>query len=157
MTFITGTDTGEAAALPRGSVAHKARPAAATAQAPPRRWAALAVLAAADFVVILDSSIVNVALPSVGRALHLSQGGLSWVINAYVLTFGGFLLLGGRMADLFGRRRVFMTSLVAFCLASLAGGLVTHRRGFGRCARGPGPGRGLPRTVGAFDRDEPVQ
>ena len=88
-----------------------------------RRWIALAVLAMADFVVILDSSIVNVALPSIGRGLHLSQGGLSWIVNAYVLAFGGFLLLGGRMADLLGRRRVFITSLAVFCLASLAGGL----------------------------------
>src|SRR2546427_594713 len=65
--------------------------------APRHQWLALAVLAMADFVVILDASIVNVALPSIGRGLHLSQGGLSWVVNAYVLAFGGFLLLGGRM------------------------------------------------------------
>jgi EmrB/QacA subfamily drug resistance transporter len=77
----------------------------------------------ADFMVILDSSIVNVALPSIGRALGLSQGGLSWVVNAYVLTFGGFLLLGGRLADLLGRRRMLMTSLAVFSGASLAGGL----------------------------------
>jgi EmrB/QacA subfamily drug resistance transporter len=88
-----------------------------------RRWIALAVLAMADFVVILDASIVNVALPSIGRALGLSQGGLSWVVNVYVLTFGGFLLLGGRLADLLGRRRMFMMSLVVFSAASLAGGL----------------------------------
>jgi len=87
------------------------------------RWIALAVLAMADFVVILDSSIVNVALPSIGRALNLAPGDLSWVVNAYVLTFGGFLLLGGRLADLLGRRRVFISSLVVFSLASLAGGL----------------------------------
>ncbi len=88
-----------------------------------RRWLALAVLAMADFVVILDSSIVNVALPSIGRALSMSPGGLSWVVNAYVLTFGGLLLLGGRIADRFGRRRVFITSLAVFSAASLAGGL----------------------------------
>ena len=91
--------------------------------APRHLWLALAVLAMADFVVILDASIVNVALPSIGRGLHLSQGGLSWVVNAYVLAFGGFLLLGGRMADLLGRRRVFIVSLAVFSLASLAGGL----------------------------------
>jgi MFS family permease len=84
---------------------------------------ALAVLAMADFAVILDASIVNVALPSIGRGLHLSQGGLSWVVNAYVLAFGGFLLLGGRVADLLGRRRVFIVSLAVFSLVSLAGGL----------------------------------
>ena len=119
------TSPGSGAALRGGTdqAASAAPPRAAPAATAPRRWAALWVLAAADFVVILDSSIVNVALPSIGRALHLPAGGLSWVINAYVLMFGGFLLLGGRTADLFGRRRVFMTSLAAFSLASLAGGL----------------------------------
>ena len=87
------------------------------------KWLALALLAAAQFVVILDASIVNVALPSIGADLQFSQENLSWVVNAYVLTFGGFLLLGGRMADLLGRRRVFMIGLVIFALASLAGGL----------------------------------
>src|ERR671929_253351 len=90
-----------------------------------RRWIAMALLAAAQFVVVLDASIVNVALPSIGRALHFSQQNLAWVVNAYTLTFGGFLLLGGRMADLLGRRRVFMGGLVLFGLASLAGGLAT--------------------------------
>jgi len=88
-----------------------------------RRWIALGLLATAQFVVVLDASIVNVALPSIGRALHFSQDTLSWVVNAYVLTFGGFLLLGGRMADLLGRRRVFIAGLIVFALASLAGGL----------------------------------
>jgi EmrB/QacA subfamily drug resistance transporter len=88
-----------------------------------RRWIALILLCAAQFVVVLDASIVNVALPSIGRALHFSEQNLQWVVNAYVLVFGGFLLLGGRMADLLGRRRVFMSGLVLFALASLAGGL----------------------------------
>jgi EmrB/QacA subfamily drug resistance transporter len=88
-----------------------------------RRWLALALLAAAQFVVILDAAIVNVALPSIGRALDFSQDDLSWVVNAYTLTFGGFLLLGGRMADLIGRRRMFIVGIVLFALASLAGGL----------------------------------
>ena len=87
------------------------------------KWLALALLAAAQFVVILDASIVNVALPSIGADLNFSQENLSWVVNAYVLVFGGFLLLGGRMADLLGRRRLFMVGLVIFALASLAGGL----------------------------------
>jgi EmrB/QacA subfamily drug resistance transporter len=87
------------------------------------KWLALALLAAAQFVVILDASIVNVALPSIGADLEFSQGDLSWVVNAYVLVFGGFLLLGGRMADLLGRRRLFMTGLILFAVASLAGGL----------------------------------
>src|SRR2546421_900244 len=88
-----------------------------------RRWIALGLLATAQFVVVLDASIVNVALPSIGRALHFSQDSLSWVVNAYVLTFGGFLLLGGRAADLLGRRAVFIVGLIVFALASLAGGL----------------------------------
>ena len=89
------------------------------------KWHALALLAAAQFVVILDASIVNVALPSIGADLNFSQDNLSWVVNAYVLVFGGFLLLGGRLADLLGRRRVFMIGLVIFAGASLAGGLAT--------------------------------
>ena len=76
-----------------------------------------------QFVVILDASVVNVALPSIGRALDFSQDDLSWVVNAYTLTFGGFLLLGGRLADLIGRRRMFMSGLVLFSIASLLGGL----------------------------------
>src|SRR3954451_6721088 len=89
------------------------------------KWLALALLAAAQFVVVLDASIVNVALPSIGRDLGFNQSDLSWVVNAYVLVFGGFLLLGGRLADLLGRRRVFVAGLVLFGLASLAGGLAT--------------------------------
>src|SRR5947209_7451668 len=94
-----------------------------TEQTDQRKWIALALLATAQFVVVLDASIVNVALPSIGRGLHFSQDSLSWVVNAYVLTFGGFLLLGGRVADLLGRRAVFIAGLIVFALASLAGGL----------------------------------
>ena len=91
------------------------------------RWLALALLAMSDFVVVLDASIVNIALPSIGRGLHFSLANLSWVINAYELTFGGFLLLGGRIADLLGRRRIFIVGLVVFSLASLAGGLAQNQ------------------------------
>jgi EmrB/QacA subfamily drug resistance transporter len=84
---------------------------------------ALLLLAMTQFVVVIDASIVNVALPSIGRGLHFSQTNLSWVVNAYTLAFGGFLLLGGRLADLMGRRRMFMSGLVLFSIASLAGGL----------------------------------
>jgi EmrB/QacA subfamily drug resistance transporter len=94
-----------------------------TAVALQRRWIALALLCVAQFVVVLDASIVNVALPTIGRALHFSESSLPWVVNAYVLTFGGFLLLGGRISDLLGRRRVFMAGLVLFAIASLFGGL----------------------------------
>ena len=88
-------------------------------------WAALALLCAAQFMVVLDASIVNVALPSIGTALDFSQDDLSWVVNAYVLVFGGFLLLGGRLADLLGRRRVFVVGLAIFSAASLLGGFAT--------------------------------
>ncbi|HEX4467328.1 MAG TPA: MFS transporter [Solirubrobacteraceae bacterium] len=84
---------------------------------------ALALLAMTQFVIVIDASIVNVALPSIGKALHFAHDDLTWVVNAYTLTFGGFLLLGGRLADLLGRRRMFMIGLVLFSAASLAGGL----------------------------------
>src|SRR2546423_642651 len=95
-------------------------------EAQDRRWIALILLCIAQFVVVLDASIVNVALPTIGDALNFPESNLPWVVNAYVLTFGGFLLLGGRMADLLGRRRVFMSGLVLFALASLAGGLAAN-------------------------------
>ncbi len=91
--------------------------------ADPKRWWALALLCSAFFMVILDVSIVNVALPSIQTDLHFTQGDLQWVLSAYALTFGGFLLLGGRAADLLGRRRVFMAGVALFTLASLACGL----------------------------------
>jgi MFS family permease len=91
-----------------------------------RKWIALALLATTQFVIVLDAAIVNVALPSIGKDLKLSQDDLPWVVNAYVLAFGGFLLLGGRMADLLGRRRLFIGGLALFSLASLLGGLATN-------------------------------
>src|SRR4051812_4372619 len=92
----------------------------------PKRWIALILLCAAQFMVVLDASIVNVALPSIQNALHFSQENLQWVVNAYTLVFGGFLLLGGGMADLLGRRRLFIIGLGLFALASLLGGLSTN-------------------------------
>ena len=92
---------------------------------------------------MLDASIVNVALPSIGSALDFSQSNLAWVVNTYVLTFGGFLLLGGRMADLLGRRRVFMAGLVLFALASLAGGFADDRGPADRRPRGQGLGAAI--------------
>src|SRR6202012_3693425 len=85
--------------------------AGAEPSADPRRWRALILLCAAQFMVVLDASIVNVALPSIKTALHFSEASLPWVVNAYTLTFGGFLLLGGRAADLLGRRRGFLGGL----------------------------------------------
>jgi len=87
---------------------------------------ALALLATTQFVIVLDAAIVNVALPSIGTDLEFSQDNLAWVVNAYTLTFGGFLLLGGRMADLLGRRRLFMWGLGLFSIASLFGGLAQN-------------------------------
>ncbi len=84
---------------------------------------ALILLAMTQFVIVIDAAIVNVALPSIGAHLHFSRDDLSWVVNAYTLTFGGFLLLGGRLADLLGRRRMFMGGLVLFSIASFAGGI----------------------------------
>ncbi|MBO2454385.1 MFS transporter [Actinomadura barringtoniae] len=88
-----------------------------------RKGLALSLLVAVQFVLILDASIVNVALPAIGRDLHFDQADLSWVANAYTLTFGGFLLLGGRAADLAGRRLLFMSGLALFTASSLAGAL----------------------------------
>src|SRR5579863_1592139 len=95
------------------------------AELDPLRWKALAVVCAAFFMTILDVSIVNVALPSIGASLHFTRDNLQWVITAYAITFGGFLLLGGRAADLFGRRRVFLVGLVLFTAASLVCGLAS--------------------------------
>ncbi|MBJ7518988.1 MAG: MFS transporter [Solirubrobacteraceae bacterium] len=90
-----------------------------------RKWLALMLLAVAQFVVVLDASITNVALPSIGRDLEISQENLAWVVNGYTLVFGGFLLLGGRIADLVGRRRMFIVGLILFSAASLVGGFST--------------------------------
>ena len=88
-----------------------------------RRWFALLLVCAAQLMIVLDGTIVNVALPAIQESLSFSEVGLSWVINAYLLTFGGFLLLGGRAGDLFGRRKVFMVGLALFTFASLLCGL----------------------------------
>jgi EmrB/QacA subfamily drug resistance transporter len=93
------------------------------ADTPRAKNLALALLAMTQFVVVLDAAIVNVALPSIGRELDFARDDLSWVVNAYTLFFGGFLLLGGRLSDLLGRRRMFMWGMVLFAGASLAGGL----------------------------------
>src|SRR5712691_8080004 len=96
---------------------------AAVGEKDSRRWIALAVIVAAQFMVVLDVAIVNVALPSIKTDLHFSQEGLQWVITAYSIFFGGVLLLGGRLADLLGRRRLFIAGLVLFTVSSLLDGL----------------------------------
>lgn len=91
------------------------------------RWLALIVLCLGDLMIVLDSTIVNVALPSIRADLDFSESSLAWVVNAYLLTFGGFLLLGGRLGDLYGPRRMFLAGLVVFTGASLACGLATSQ------------------------------
>jgi EmrB/QacA subfamily drug resistance transporter len=88
-----------------------------------RRWIALAVLCLGQLMMVLDATIVNVALPSIQRELHFTQGNLTWVINGYLITFGGFLLLAGRFGDLVGRKKVFLSGLVLFVAASILCGL----------------------------------
>src|ERR1700741_3642484 len=88
-----------------------------------RKWWALALLCVVQFMVVLDIAIVNVALPSIQGDLGFSQADLQWVISAYALVFGGFLLLGGRAADMLGRRRLFLGGIAVFTLASLMAGL----------------------------------
>ena len=94
-----------------------------TATPDPRRWEALALVCVAFFMTVLDVSIVNVALPSIKTSLHVSENSLQWVLIAYTITFGGLLLLGGRAADLLGRRRMFMVGMALFSAASLVCGL----------------------------------
>src|SRR5664280_327955 len=90
-----------------------------------RRWIALAVLCLGQLMMVLDATIVNVALPSIQHDLHFSQGNLTWVMNGYLITFGGFLLLAGRLSDLVGRKRVFLTGLVMFTVASVLCGVAS--------------------------------
>src|SRR5947199_10702400 len=87
------------------------------------RWLALIVLCLGTLMIVLDTTIVNVALPSIRASLGFSGNSLAWVVNAYLLTFGGFLLLGGRLGDLFGHRRLFLLGITLFSLASLTCGL----------------------------------
>jgi EmrB/QacA subfamily drug resistance transporter len=114
----TGQQPGRAAVID-GS------PASPAAGVPRHLGLALVVIAAAQLMVVLDATIVNVALPTIRAALGFSDNGLEWVVNAYALTFGGFLLLGGRAGDILGRRRVFIAGIVLFSAASLLGGFAT--------------------------------
>src|ERR1022692_2063559 len=128
----------------RGSYRHSARKAIMSTTSMPQtiirgparaagrrdqRGVALAIVLCAQLMIILDMTVVNIALPTIARGLHLSAPSLSWVLNAYTLTFGGLLLLGGRAGDILGRRRVFMAGILLFTAASLAGGLATSAGG----------------------------
>ena len=92
-----------------------------------RRWLALIVLCLGDLMIVLDTTVVNVALPSIREDLGFSEESLAWVVNAYLLTFGGFLLLGGRLGDLYGRRRLFLIGITLFTAASLTCGVATSQ------------------------------
>ena len=102
---------------------HTMAPAADVVDQDRRRWIILSVLVLAQFMVVLDVAIVNVALPTIKNDLHFSEESLQWVITAYAVLFGGVLLLGGRMADLLGRRRMFMLGMAVFTISSLLDGL----------------------------------
>lgn len=111
-----------------------------TTAAPPRRWLGLAVIATAQFMVIMDTSIIGVALPDMQRDLGFSGDGLTWVFNAYVVAFGGLLLAGGRLSDLFGARRMFVTGWVVLAAGSVAAGVAANpaRELVGRAVQGAG-------------------
>ena len=102
---------------------HRDPAASSTAARERRPWSVMVLLSVAQFMVILDATVVNVALPSIARSLSLAPGGLQWVVTAYVLASGGLVLLGGRAADVAGRRRIFLAGLAVFTAASLASGL----------------------------------
>src|ERR1022692_1275918 len=89
----------------------------------PRRWWTLVAVALATFMTYLDNNVTNVAIPTIQRSLHLSVAGLEWVVSSYILVFAGLLLAGGRLADVYGRRRLFLAGLSVFTLASLGAGL----------------------------------
>jgi hypothetical protein len=120
------------------------------------RWLVLVIVCLAQFMVILDATVVNVALPSIQADLGFSAANLQWVINGYTLVFGGFLLLGGRAGDLFGRRRLFLAGVAIFSFASLLNGLATSDTWL-VAARAAGARRraGLPR--GAVDHHDDVR
>src|SRR5207247_6569128 len=88
-----------------------------------RRWAALVVLCVGQLMIVLDVTVVNVALPTIQRELHFSQASLAWVVNAYLLTFGGLMLLAGRLGDIVGRKRIFLFGIASFVVASFLCGL----------------------------------
>ena len=111
-----------------------------------RRWLALGVIAIAQLMVVLDASIVNIALPSAQHALHISNANRQWVVTAYALAFGGLLLLGGRIADFIGRKRAFVIGLIGFGVASAIGGLAQNQ---GELFGGPRPAGRLRRPDGA--------
>src|SRR5829696_5127057 len=122
------------------------------ASADPRRWTALAVIALAQFMLILDLTVVNVALPDLGTDLDLSRTALTWTVSTYGLVFGGLLLLGGRLADIFGTRPIILTGLGIFTLGSLACGLAQSETLLlgGRVGQGAGAALLSPAALAAI-------
>jgi EmrB/QacA subfamily drug resistance transporter len=114
-----------------------------------RRWGALIAVSLASFMTFLDNNVVNVALPSIQRSLHLSISGLEWIVSAYVLVFSGLMLAGGRLADVYGRRRLFVGGLVVFTAASLVAGLAASEAVLitGRVLQGVGAAMAIPSTL----------
>ena len=106
---------------------HRLSVVSSVASAERRRWLALGVVCLAQLMIVLDTTIVNVALPAIQRDLHFTQGNLTWVVNAFLVTFGSFLLLAGRLGDLFGRKRVFLAGVVTFTVASALCGLAPNQ------------------------------
>ena len=121
-----------------------------------RRWFALAVIVTAQFMVVLDVAIVNVALPTIKTDLGFSQENLQWVVTAYSIMFGGVLLLGGRMADLLGRRRLFMAGLALFTASSLLDGLAWSEGSLIAFRAPAGARRGAALPGRAVDPDDHV-
>ena len=128
---------------PDGPVTTDTGPALASAAGRGQPWALLVLLSVAQFMVILDATVVNVALPSIARSLGFQAGGLQWVVTAYVLASGGLVLLGGRAADVIGRRRMFLTGLTVFTAASLASGLAPSAGALVAARFGQGTGAAL--------------
>ena len=106
---------------------HRLSVVSSVATAERRRWLALGVVCLAQLMIVLDTTIVNVALPAIQRDLHFTQGNLTWVVDAFLVTFGSFLLLAGRLGDLFGRKRVFLAGVVIFTVASALCGLAPNQ------------------------------
>ena len=123
----------------------------------PRRWWTLVAVALATFMTYLDNNVTNVAIPTIQRSLHLSVAGLEWVVSSYILVFAGLLLAGGRLADVYGRRRLFLAGLSVFTLSSLAAGLAGSGARADRCAAGAGPGRGAAGADHAGDHHGDVR
>jgi MFS family permease len=114
-----------------------------------RRWGALIGVSLASFMTFLDNNVVNVALPSIQRDLHLTISGLEWIVSSYILVFSGLMLVGGRLADVFGRRRLFVTGLAVFTGASLMAGLAGNQSMLiaGRVLQGVGAALSVPSTL----------